>query len=174
MTLGVEGLDPARHERSGFRCGNTSLDERLRVFAHQNDTKHNTGRTWVAVDDDTAGVRGRVPIMGYVTIAAHGVGLAELREVLPGGSLPDPTPAALIGRLAVDRREQGRHLGGRLLRFAVEKVLAADAHLAIPFVVVEAIDENAARFYEHHGFLRVPDSGRLLARTSDLAAAFDL
>lgn len=174
MTLRVERLDPSRHERSGFDCGNAALDHWLRAFAHQNDVKHNTGRTWVAVDDEVSGARGRLPILGYVTIAAHGVGLSELRSLVGSGSLPDPTPAALIARLAIERRQQGRRLGGRLLRFAVEKVLAADAHLALPFIVVEAIDEAAVSFYEYHGFLRVPDSNRLLARTSDLAAALEL
>jgi hypothetical protein len=39
-------------------------------------------------------------------------------------------------------------------------------------VVVDAIDESAARFYEHHGFVAVPKNPhRLVQKVSDSAAA---
>jgi len=172
LSIGVEPLDPSRHERSGFACGNPILDDWLRRFAHQSSTRANTGRTWVAIDEQRpSGARGRLSIAGYVTIAAHAVRLEDVRAASVRGSLPDPVPAALVARLAVDRQYQGRQLGGRLLRFAIERILDANAHVAVTLVVADAIDEPAVAFYEHHGFLRVPGTQRLLARTSDLGAA---
>jgi GNAT superfamily N-acetyltransferase len=174
LSTRVEHLDPGRHERSGFDSGNQLLDDWLRKYAHQNDARANTGRTWVVVDDDgPSGARGRVPIVGYVTIAAHAVTTEQARAAVPKGSLPELVPAALVARLAVDRGYQGRSLGGRLLRFAVERVLAVDAEVAVTLVVVDAIDDSAADFYEHHGFIPVPGTSRLLARVSDLRAAFE-
>lgn len=173
MTIRVERLDPGRHERSGFDSGNDVLDQWLREYAHQNDARANTGRTWVAVDDQArAGARGRVPIVGYVTVAAHGLSMEHARTAVAKGSLPDPVPAALIARLAVDRRHQQHGLGGRLLQFAIARVVLADEALAVTLVVVDAIDDAASAFYAHHGFLEIPGARRLVARTSDLRAAF--
>jgi GNAT superfamily N-acetyltransferase len=175
LTIRVEPLDPSSHERSGFECGNPTLDDWLRRFAHQSDARANTGRTWVAIDDERpTGSRGRRPVVGYVTVAAHAVRIDEARAAAIRGSLPDPVPAALIARLAVDRRQHGNQLGGRLLRFAVERILDANTHVAVTLVVADAIDQAAAAFYQHHGFVPVPGTRRLLGRTSDLAAALDL
>jgi hypothetical protein len=55
-----------------------------------------------------------------------------------------------IGRLAVDRRHQGRQLGAALLFDAIARVIRADA--AVFALVVDAKDEAAARFYRHYGF----------------------
>ncbi|HEV7880044.1 GNAT family N-acetyltransferase [Bradyrhizobium sp.] len=59
-------------------------------------------------------------------------------------------PAALIGRLAVDRRYQGPSLGAALLFDAIARAVRADA--AVFTLIVDAKDDAAARFYRHHGF----------------------
>jgi hypothetical protein len=42
-------------------------------------------------------------------------------------------------------------------------------------IVVDAIDESAARFYEHHDFEATPvNPGRLAKKLSSIAAALDL
>ncbi len=38
-------------------------------------------------------------------------------------------------------------------------------------VVVDAIDEAASLFYEHYGFRRIPDTGRLVQKMSAIGAA---
>ena len=173
MPIRVERLDPSRHERAAFESGNDVLDRWLRVFAHQNDARLNTGRTFVAVESPIGGLAiSPRPILGYVTIAAHAVGLAEARVVALAGSMPDPVPAVLIARLAVDRRRQGQQLGGRLLQFAVERILAVNREVAVTLVVADAIDDAAVGFYRHHGFIKVPGTTRLVARTGDLSTAF--
>jgi GNAT superfamily N-acetyltransferase len=60
-------------------------------------------------------------------------------------------PAALIGRLAVDRRHQGSGLGAILLANAAKRAIRSDA--AIYALLVDAKDETAASFYRHHGFV---------------------
>ena len=69
-------------------------------------------------------------------------------------------PAVLVGRLAVDGRFKGRGLGGVLLFDAAKRAMASD--IAARFMVVDALNEGAVRFYEHHGFRRVPDDARRL------------
>jgi GNAT superfamily N-acetyltransferase len=66
--------------------------------------------------------------------------------------MPDPVPAALLGRLAVDRQWQGRGLGAALLRDAVLRVVGAAETIGVRALFVHAISEEAKAFYEHWGF----------------------
>jgi GNAT superfamily N-acetyltransferase len=77
----------------------------------------------------------------------------------------------LLARLALDHSLQAQGLGGALLAEALERVLAATETVAARFVVVDAINEDAARFYEHHGFTQIPGTLRLVQKASDIAAA---
>jgi hypothetical protein len=52
-------------------------------------------------------------------------------------------------------------------------VVATDI-VAARFVVVDALHEKAAGFYQHHGFRRIPDTLRLIQKVSDIAAALDV
>ncbi len=61
-------------------------------------------------------------------------------------------PAAVLGRLAIDRSQQGRGLGEALLIDAIRRVLRASATIAVYAVVVDAKNERAQSFYERYGF----------------------
>ncbi|HWK28943.1 MAG TPA: GNAT family N-acetyltransferase [Solirubrobacter sp.] len=76
-----------------------------------------------------------------------------------------------IARLAVDRGAQGTGLGAVLLLDALERIATASELMAIRAVVVDAIDERAARFYEHFGVVRVTDQPRSLMVSLHLARA---
>ena len=69
-------------------------------------------------------------------------------------------PAALLGRLAVGRSYRGQGLDGVLLADALRRVSRVE--LGVFAMVVDAKDEAAARFYEHHGFVAMPDEARRL------------
>ena len=69
----------------------------------------------------------------------------------------------MIARLAIDTPEKGRGLGAELLRDALRRLVGASARLGIRAVVVDAIDDEAARFYEHFSFrATVGDPHRLM------------
>jgi predicted N-acetyltransferase YhbS len=68
--------------------------------------------------------------------------------------LPSQAPLLLIGRLAVDKVLQGRGLGADLLSGAVRRCCAAADIAGARAIIAHAIDEQTARFYVHHGFLR--------------------
>jgi GNAT superfamily N-acetyltransferase len=108
--------------------------------------------------------------VAYYSIAAHLLQRDELPSTLGRGG-PRQIPAVLLARLALDRTLQGGGLGGVLLADAMRRVIAATETVAARFVVVDAIDERAANFYAHHGFERVPETHRLIAKLSDIAAA---
>jgi hypothetical protein len=59
-----------------------------------------------------------------------------------------------------------------LLRDALERVVLASEQLAVRAVVVHAIDQRAARFYEHFGFHALSSRPRTLMVTlAELRAA---
>jgi ribosomal protein S18 acetylase RimI-like enzyme len=62
----------------------------------------------------------------------------------------------VVGRLAVDQAFQGQGLGGALLADALDR--SARSEIAAFAMVVDAKDEAAAAFYQHHGFMPLPDS----------------
>jgi GNAT superfamily N-acetyltransferase len=70
--------------------------------------------------------------------------------------------ATLLGRLAVSTQFQGRGIGSILLARALAKAYENAAVVGSSMVVVDAIDEKAARFYQAHGFIPLPESMRLI------------
>jgi ribosomal protein S18 acetylase RimI-like enzyme len=140
----VEALAPA-HDRRGFSSGVEPLDRYFRELATQ-DIKRRISNCFVAVDDDDL-------IVGYYTFAATSLPLTELSAEetrrLPRYGL---MPAGLIGRLAIDRRYQGRRLGSALIIDAAARAARADP--AIFALVVDAKNEAAVAFYEHLQFRR--------------------
>jgi GNAT superfamily N-acetyltransferase len=70
--------------------------------------------------------------------------------------------ATLIGRLAIAKERQGQGLGALLLARALGKAYRNADVVGSSMVVVDAIDEAAARFYRTHGFVQLPESMRLI------------
>jgi GNAT superfamily N-acetyltransferase len=77
----------------------------------------------------------------------------------------------LHARLALDRSLHAQGLGGVLLADALRRVIAATETVAARFIVVDAIDEHATAFYQHHGFTQIPETRRLISKLSDITAA---
>ena len=100
---------------------------------------------------------GSTSILGYYTLSSYGIDLGELpadvARKLPRYPL---IPAALLGRLAVDRHYQGQGIGEFLLMDALRRALEQSAKIAAAAVVVDAIDAAAARLYRHSGFVPLP------------------
>ncbi len=66
--------------------------------------------------------------------------------------MPDPIPIMLMGRLAVDKTQQGKGLGRALLKDAILRTLKAAKIAGIRALLVHALDQQAAKFYLHNGF----------------------
>ncbi|HEU0132505.1 MAG TPA: GNAT family N-acetyltransferase [Mycobacteriales bacterium] len=150
------------HDRR-IDSGNADLDGWLRDHALGAEARR-TSRTFVWTDG------GRV--VAYYAVSAHRVLRADLPRALGHGS-PTEIPAVLLAKLALDRSWHGQGLGGVLLADALTRIVRATEVVAARFVVVDAIDDNAAAFYEHHGFRRVPGDGpaRLVQKVSAIAAS---
>lgn len=132
---------------SDFDSGEPSLDRYLAVRALANHVS-DVARCYVCVDADNK-------ILGFYTLSAVAVEHADL----PGRvrrNAPDPVPAVLLGRLAVDVKAQGTGLGRLLVRDAILSTLAAADRIGVRILLVHALHEDAAGFYESLGFKRSP------------------
>jgi GNAT superfamily N-acetyltransferase len=140
----VEALDPSRHDRHGFGCGIIALDNFLRRQAAQQSRKDNS-RTYVLIDPESP-----ERILGFYTVTVIALEWPGLPEKLIKRHR-NAKGAALIARLAVDRRFQGKGYGERLLVDALRRVLSASETVGYPLVFVDAKDGVRA-FYELYGF----------------------
>ena len=165
MTHRVEALRND-HRLDQFACGKPPLDEWLKQCA-RNATGQGT-RTYVLLETE------KNSIVGYFAIAPH---LVERDEVSPkiGRGAPRQIPAILLAKLALDQDSHGSGLGRLLLVRELEKIIDAAKQAGGKLVVVGALDDEAADFYEHHDFDRVPgDPHRLLMKISTAARALDI
>ena len=140
----MEGLR-AFHDRAGFSCGIEPLDRYLATQAGQ-DMRRRVSNCFVALPEDS------IAVAGYYTLAATSIPVRDL-PVDQTRRLPryPMLPAALIGRLAVDRNFRGMHLGAALLFDAIMRALRAEP--AVLTVIVDAKDGVAAAFYRRRDFM---------------------
>ncbi len=139
----IEPLADA-HDRRSFDSGSPALNAYLRERATQ-DVRRLIASCFIAVDEAHA------RIAGFFTLSAASVRAAELpSESLRRLPRYPILPAALIGRLAVDKAYQGRGLGGAMIADAALRVIRGDVKAFA--MLVDAKDENAVKFYERHGF----------------------
>ncbi|MDA8039350.1 MAG: GNAT family N-acetyltransferase [Actinomycetota bacterium] len=107
-------------------------------------------------------------VVAYFTLAGHVIEREDLPSRIGRGS-PDRIPAVLIARLALHRDLHGQGHGGSLLADASRRIVAATDIVAARFVVVDAINDEAAGFYTHYGYQPLPGTGRLVRKISDIA-----
>ena len=134
-------------DTAGFQCGSEPLNEYIRRYASR-DVRKNVARVFVATPENDP----QQPA-GYFTLSAGSVGCSSLPEILARKLPRYPIPVALIGRLAVNIKFQGKGLGSILLADACHKVSQASAILAVAGIIVDAKDRKAVSFYEHFGFI---------------------
>lgn len=153
-------FEPDHHIVEHFDSGVERLDDWLRRTAAV-AAAAGTAATWVLCRHDT--------VVGYYSLAMGSVERSASPSRLGRGQ-PDPVPVLLLARLALDRSEHGTGLGADLLADALVRAVAGARRFGARAVVVDAIDERAAAFYRHHGFLPL-DGQRLYRRISDVERA---
>jgi predicted GNAT family N-acyltransferase len=153
LTFPIEPLQP-HHDRPDFHCANEALDryfhERIR-----RDVEASVAAAFVMADGPK--------VLGYYTLSAHHVERSSLPEdVAKKLKLPKYPliPATLMGRLAVDRDQQGKGVGRILLLDALERSCTHSNQVASFAVLVDA-KEGAVQFYLNYGFLPLPPGQRM-------------
>ena len=142
------------HDRIGFRCGEEALDRYFQAQVTQ-DIRRRITNCFLVIEAVTG------QIAAYYTLSAASVPLIDLPPETIKRLPRYPTlPAVRIGRLAVDENFQGRGLGAAMLMNAVHRTLQ-DAAAAFA-LLVDAKNDRAVGFYEHHGFRVLASQPRTL------------
>jgi predicted N-acetyltransferase YhbS len=133
-----------KHDRTQFNSNSEALNRYFHQQVSQ-DIRRKLTTCYVAVCKSN-------DIAGFFTLSSASIFLGDLPLSIPKKLPRYPTiPAVRMGRLAVDRRFNGKGLGGALLAEAL--VRSAGPEIAAFALVVDAKDEVAFAFYEHHGFI---------------------
>jgi len=135
------------HDLENFCSGEPSLDMWLRSKALKNEGK--ASRTYVVCQGDR--------VVGFYSLAVGSVA----HEFSPGNvkrNMPDPVPVMILGRLAVDQSAQGKGIGKALVRDAILRTIQAASIAGIRAILVHALHDRAATFYQECGFRASPVS----------------
>lgn len=146
----------AAHDVSQFSCGKPALDHWLKTRALSNQEK---GFTVVMVAHDA----GRV--VGYYGLAPTAVVPTIMPRSIKTGQPPNPVPCLLLGQLATDQGWAGQGIGTGLLAHALIRCVQAAQLIGGRALAVNALDPDAALFWQKHGFIPSKDDPLVLFRS---------
>lgn len=161
--MAIAGPEPltAAHDVSEFSCGKPSLDRWLTTRALSNQEK---GFTAVLV------VHEANRVVGYYGLAPTAVVPSTLPRSIRTGQPPDPVPCLLLGQLATDLSWIGKGVGTGLLKHALQRCVTAAGLIGGRALLVNAVDDQAAQFWQRRGFLPSKDDPLVLFRSlADIA-----
>ena len=118
--------------------------------------RHARTYVWTPPDDSR--------VVAYYSVAPTQVHRKAVSSSLAGGV--SVIPAYLLARLALDAALQGAGLGARLLVDALDTIVTAAEAASGRLIVVDAIDEAARAFYQHHDVRPIRGTARLVMKVS--------
>ena len=144
------------HNREAFDCGEEALNEFLRRYARKS---HELGgaKTFLAIDDSD-----NTTILGFYSLSPASVEYALAPEIVRRGLARHDVPGFRLARLAVDRKVQGRGLGGQLLLAAGRRCLLAAAEVGGVVLVIDAKNPRVAAWYGSYGAVPLVDAALTL------------
>ena len=135
-----------QNQLADFESGEPSLDDWLKRRAARNQA-NGSSRTYVVCEGDA--------VVGYYCLAAGAIGHAEAPSTLKRNR-PDPIPVLVLGRLAIHKDHHQKGIGTALLGDAIRRAIQAADIAGITALLVQAISEQARRFYLSRGFVESP------------------
>lgn len=155
----------ATHDVSRFSCGKPALDHWLKTRALSNQEK---GFTAVMV------VHENNRIVGYYGLTPTAIVPAVMPRSIRTGQPPDLVPCLLLGQLATDLEWTGKGVGTGLLKHALQRCVTAARLIGGRALIVNAVDPEAAEFWQRHGFLPSRDDPLVLLRSmADIAISLE-
>lgn len=138
-----------KHDKKRFDCGDDALNKWFCQIAKQHKEK-GVSSTFV-----TVALTGSTEVLGFYALTPAEVVNADLPEGA-GKCLPKKLPVFLLGRLATDKRYQGRRIGEFMLFDAIDRVTRIAAEVGGVGLVVNA-KPTAVDFYKRYGFEQMVD-----------------
>jgi GNAT superfamily N-acetyltransferase len=140
-----------KHSREAFDCGDEALNEFLRRYARKSHERGGA-KTFLAIDDADKN------ILGFYSLSPASVDYARTPEIVRRGLARHDVPGFRLARLAVDRRWQGKGIGGQLLLAAGRRCLLASAEVGGVVLVIDAKNESVAGWYASYGAVPLADA----------------
>jgi GNAT superfamily N-acetyltransferase len=144
-----------KHDRAAFDCGDADLNGFLVRYARQS---HDQGgaKTFLAIDDNTRA------ILGFYSLAPASLAYNRAPEIVQRGLSRHEIPGFRLARIAIDRAQQGRGLGGQLMLTAGRRCLMAAAVVGGTILIIDAKNDRAAAWYKSYGAIPLADAERTL------------
>jgi GNAT superfamily N-acetyltransferase len=124
---------------------------------------------WQSDDDGMYGVQhaglDHAQNLGVLRTDAASGAVATVEAGRLRRNMPDPVPVVVLGRRADGRSLHGRGFGRALVRDAGLRVMQAADAIGIHGLTVQALSDDAKRFYEPVGFEPSPIDPQLLMFT---------
>ncbi len=139
-----------QHDRESFECGGPFLNQYLNHYTRQ-DIRRRVNRVFVASPPDAPR-----QVIRYYSLSAGSLVATALPQAFRRRLPRYPVPVVLQGRLAVAESHQGMGLGSILLADALQRIAQASQVMAVYAVVVDALNDQAAKFYRQFGFISLP------------------
>ena len=130
------------HDTSGFECRSREQTEWLRRYARQSAASGTT-RVYVVTEETEHAV------VAYYAWCMAQIAVGDAPRRLAEGAGRYPQPVALLARLGVDRRHEGRGLGAALLKDALTRLVSLSADIGCRGLLVHAESAEASKFYLH-------------------------
>ena len=140
-----------------FDCSIAEMNTYLSRFALTNDKK-NISKAFAATSE-----KDPAKPLGYYTVSMAQILFKEVPPEMRTGLPKYPVPAMRIGKLAVDKSMQNKGLGGLLLKDALLRAVNISPEVAIHCVLVDALNEQAKKFYLKYGFIPFKENRLTLA-----------
>jgi len=131
-----------KHDVSGFECRSPEQADWLRRHARQSAASGTTRVLVVTGQDGEAVVAYYAWCMAQLTVAAS-------PERVRKGAGCYPQPVALLARLGVDVRHEGRRLGAALLQDVLARLAGLSGDIGCRGLLVHAESAEAKKFYLH-------------------------
>ena len=165
--LHIQPLDKSLHDRGDFDCGVPDLNSYLAKQAAL-DTKRKASGCWVMTTQENSR-----NVLAYYTLSAEAIDAVDLPGMPKAISKKLPRyrryGAVLLGRLAVDKSQQGQGVGELLLMDAFHRCLTLEVPVVV--IVVDPKDSKAAVWYARFGF-RPLTKNRMVVTLLELEARF--
>lgn len=152
--LRIEPLDRKQHGRAAFSSGELRVDNFLKTNAAGLQDLETT-RCVVACFPPEEG--GESEIVGFYALNAHAIDTSTLPEPLRKKIGKYPTvPAVYLSVVGVHAAYQGKGVGSFLMASAFKRCAGIADQMGAAFIVLDALNEDAARLYRRLGFKDLP------------------
>ena len=132
----------SHHDLSSFECRSREQTDWLRRFARLSAAAGTT-RVFVVTDETSSAV------VAYYAWCMAQLTVTAAPERLRKGAGRYPQPVALLARLGVDVRHEGRGLGAALLQDVFARLTELSSEIGCRGLLVHAESAEAKKFYLH-------------------------